>query len=65
MPGTGGVRKLRWRTAGRGKRGSLRIVYYVKTSEHAIWLLTLYPKNQRATIAPHVLRQIREEVDSA
>ena len=65
IPGTGGVRKLRWVAQGRGKRGGLRIVYYVDWSVEVIWLLTLYPKSQRETIAPHLLRQIREEIDGA
>jgi mRNA-degrading endonuclease RelE of RelBE toxin-antitoxin system len=26
--GTGGLRKLRWATTGRGKRGGVRIIYY-------------------------------------
>jgi len=28
MPGTGGVRKLRWALEGKGKRGGARVVYY-------------------------------------
>jgi mRNA-degrading endonuclease RelE of RelBE toxin-antitoxin system len=28
--GSGGVRKVRWRLAGRGKRGGVRVIYYVK-----------------------------------
>ena len=27
VPGSGGVRKLRWAMAGRGKRGGLRVIY--------------------------------------
>ena len=64
IPGSGGIRKLRWPMPGRGKRGGLRIIYYVKHEEHAIWLLTLYPKNQRDRIPARMLRQIREEIDS-
>ena len=30
VPGSGGVRKLRWRMAGKGKRGGVRIIYYFK-----------------------------------
>jgi mRNA-degrading endonuclease RelE of RelBE toxin-antitoxin system len=28
IPGSGGVRKLRWRAPGRGKRGGYRVIYY-------------------------------------
>jgi len=28
IPGSGGVRKLRWAAPGRGKRGGYRIIYY-------------------------------------
>ena len=29
--GSGGVRKMRWSLAGRGKRGGLRIIYFLRT----------------------------------
>ena len=44
IPGTGGVRKIRWGMPGRGKRGGARIVYYWLTGEDHIYLLTLYAK---------------------
>jgi hypothetical protein len=62
VPGSGGVRKLRWGTSGRGKRGGLRIIYYWKTKQDEIWLLTLYAKNEASTIPSHVLRRIAEEI---
>ena len=31
--GSGGVRKLRWGAGGRGKRGGLRIVYFLRTRQ--------------------------------
>jgi hypothetical protein len=30
VPGTHGVRKLRWSRSGMGKRGGLRVLYYVQ-----------------------------------
>jgi hypothetical protein len=62
IPGSGGVRKLRWSTAGRGKRGGIRVIYYWKCADDEIWMLTAYAKNERATIPAHILRQIAEEV---
>jgi mRNA-degrading endonuclease RelE of RelBE toxin-antitoxin system len=64
IPESGGVRKLRWGLRGRGKRGGLRIIYYVRDPKGIIWLLTLYPKNVAENIPAHVLRQIREEMEN-
>src|SRR5262245_40660880 len=63
IPGSGGVRKMRWGVSGRGKRGGLRVVYFLRTRHGQIWMLTLYPRNVTDNIAAHVLRQIKEEID--
>jgi len=62
VPGSGGVRKLRWAAAGKGKSGGVRIVYYYKKQDGEIWLLTIYGKNVMENIPAHVLRQIAEEI---
>ena len=63
VPGSGGVRKLRWAVAGRGKRGGVRVIYYWKRSEGEIWMLTMYSKNETSTIAAHLLKKIAKEID--
>jgi mRNA-degrading endonuclease RelE of RelBE toxin-antitoxin system len=63
VPGSGGVRKLRWSQPGRGKRGGVRVIYYVKGREGLIWMLTIYAKNEEQSIPAHVLRKIKEEID--
>jgi mRNA-degrading endonuclease RelE of RelBE toxin-antitoxin system len=63
IPGSGGVRKLRWRVAGRGKRGGIRVVYFVRWKQDQIWMLTVYAKNVAESIPAHVLRKIKEEID--
>lgn len=65
VPGSGGVRKLRWAMAGKGKRGGLRIIYFFKKRDHEIWLLTLYAKGEVDTLPAHILRQIAEEIRDA
>jgi mRNA-degrading endonuclease RelE of RelBE toxin-antitoxin system len=64
IPGTGGVRKIRWAAAGRGKRGGVRVIYYGKIREGVIWMLTIYGKNVADNIPAHILRKIREEMDA-
>jgi hypothetical protein len=64
VPGSGGVRKLRWRGSGRGKRGGYRVIYFARLAQGVIWMLTLYPKNVADNIPAHVLRQIRKEVEN-
>ena len=63
IPGSGGVRKLRWGLPGRGKRGGMRVIYYAKLRQGQIWMLTLYAKNVADNIPVHVLKKIKEEID--
>ena len=62
VPGSGGVRKLRWVSAGKGKRGGLRVIYYFKKQDNEIWMLTIYGKSEVENIPAHILRQIAEEI---
>lgn len=63
IPGTGGVRKIRWAVKGRGKRGGVRVVYVARVAREVIWLLMIYAKNQTENIPAAVLRSIREELE--
>lgn len=62
--GSGGVRKIRWGSAGKGKRGGYRVIYFIRKAHGEIWMLTIYPKNIQESISGHVLRQIKEEIES-
>ena len=66
--GSGGIRKIRWRSKGRGKRGGIRIIYYWLVAEDHIYLLTLYGKGvkedlRRAELAEW--RKVVKEIENA
>lgn len=63
IPGSGGVRKLRWTVVGRGKRGGIRVIYYLRSRQGQVWMLTAYAKNVAETIPAYVLKKIKEEID--
>jgi mRNA-degrading endonuclease RelE of RelBE toxin-antitoxin system len=47
IPGTGGLRKIRWRLPGQGKRGGARVIYYWRASQSQILLLAIYGKGTK------------------
>ena len=65
VPGSGGVRKLRWAAKGRGKRGGLRIIYYLRLARGELWMLTIYSKNVRENISANVLKAMKEAIEDA
>lgn len=60
IPGSGGCRKLRWSAEGRGKRGGIRVIYFLRVGLGQIVLVTLYAKNVRDNIDPAVLKRLKE-----
>ena len=45
--GSGGLRKMRWEVAGRGKRGGVRLIYHWARKDAVILLLLIYSKTQQ------------------
>lgn len=63
IPGSGGLRKIRWALRGKGKRGGLRLIYYWDAGEDVIYFLYLYPKNQQANLRPNQLKQLKQAIE--
>ncbi len=64
IPGSGGLRKLRWGVDQTGKRGGIRLIYYWVVHRDMILFLFAFRKNERSDLTPeqlHILRRIVEE----
>ncbi len=64
IPGSGGVRKLRWKRKGMGKRAGLRVIYMVRYRPNEFWLLTMYAKGKQENIPAHILKQLKETFEN-
>lgn len=58
IPGTGGVRKVRFAASGRGKRGGARVIYYYLDGTMPLYALLAYAKNARADMTPDQKRAV-------
>jgi hypothetical protein len=60
IPGSGGVRKLRWAAKGKGKRGGARIIYLYVVVAARIYLIRCYAKNVKTDLTAHEKKQLRQ-----
>ena len=58
VPGTGGVRKLRFGTLGRGKRGGARVIYYYLDETMPVYALLAYGKSAKTDLTPDEKRAV-------
>jgi len=62
IPGGGGLRKVRCQSAGSGKRGGLRIIYFWHPEEAVFYMLLAYPKSHQQNLSPEQSRILRRVV---
>ena len=62
IPGTGGVRKLRFATLGRGKRGGARLIYFHGGEHMPVYALLAYAKSAKTDLSPLERRAVRAVV---
>lgn len=61
IPDTGGLRKLRFSDArrGKGKRGGLRIIYCWWPPKREFWLFSLYDKDEMTDLSPRQRKTLK------
>ena len=63
VPESGGIRKVRWRRAGSGKSGGVRVIYFTRNVEGEVVLLTLYAKSKTDNLTGPKLKEIRRALE--
>lgn len=62
ITGSGGLRKIRWKSGGSGKRGGLRLIYFWDVPEDRIYMLLIYKKAKQKDLNPNQLKILRNLV---
>jgi len=62
IKGSGGIRKLRWKCSGHGKRGGARIIYFWATGDEQIFMLYAYPKKDMSDLTKDQLSILKKVV---
>ena len=58
IPGTGGVRKVRFAAKGKGKSGGVRVIYYFFDDVNPLYAIFLYGKNEQANLTPQQKKEV-------
>jgi hypothetical protein len=58
IPGTGGVRKLRFGAQGKGKSGGARVVYYFFDRDNPLYAVFIYGKGEQADLTPDQVKAV-------
>ena len=62
IPGSGGLRKLRWAARGHGKRGGARVIYFWWLADDKILLLDIYAKCEQEDLARDEIKELQRKV---
>ena len=63
IPGSGGLRKIRWSGSGRGKRGGSRLIYYWFRGDEIILMLMIYTKNETEDLTKDQIKILKSLVE--
>lgn len=56
IPGGKGLRKLRWSSGSKGKRGGIRVIYYLYLNKWLIYMIYPFKKSKQADLTPEQLK---------
>ncbi len=63
VPGTGGLRKVRWKQEGHGKSGGVRVIYYWMTENEHLYMLYVYRKSRQEDLTAEQKKDLKSIVE--
>ena len=60
IPGSGGLRKVRWARKRMGKRGGIRLIYYWDKKTESFYMLLIYSKSKKDDLSQDQLRILNQ-----
>jgi hypothetical protein len=59
IPDTGGIRKVRYAARGKGKRGGVRVIYYLLDEDFPLYALLIYGKDEQDNLTSDQKKAVR------
>ena len=63
IPGSEGLRKVRWTYSGKGKRGGTRVIYFNCIDDGEVWLLDVYAKNEQENVTSSDIKKLKADTE--
>ena len=63
IKGSNGLRKIRWKLEGQGKRGGVRVIYYWVTADDQIRMLYIYRKSKQVDLTQEQIALLKSIVE--
>ena len=60
IKGSGGLRKIRWKVPGRGKRSGIRTIYYYYRDKSLLLMIYVYEKSKTSDLTPKQIEILRK-----
>ena len=60
---SGGLRKMRWKQQYKGKRGGIRVIYYLRVQQEQIIFIFAYVKNKAENLTSKQLQTLKSIVE--
>lgn len=62
IPGTHGLRKIRWAAKGQGKSGGARVVYYFRDLNMPLYIVAIFAKGEKSDLTKAQYRDLERKL---